>query len=209
MALGRGLIKKAVATEGHAMRALQRRRSIGRAPLPAATAQREQPLGVDDAWKTLLLVIDWIKHAEAKAGLTLSASGVLGGVLYTFVTRQREPEPVFSIAAILCTIFVVGAAASAGMVLRPILRSRADSGSVLFFMHIAQDFRAPGGAFVSSFESLVANPPALVSALAAQIWENSLIARRKYRWNSISTHSLLLALVMIAVVGAMAALHSS
>lgn len=191
------------------MRGHRHRRSIGRTPLPAATAQRAQPAGVDDAWRTLLLVIDWVKHAETKAGLTLSASGVLGGVLYTFVTRQQQAEPAFSIAAILCTVFVVGAAASAGMVLRPVLRSREDSSSVLFFMHIARDFDAPAGAFVSSFESLVANPAALVSAIASQIWENSLIAQRKYRWNSIGTCSLLLALVMIAVVGAMAALHES
>ena len=40
----------------------------------------------DDAWRVLLLINDWIKHADAKTAGTLAAAGVSAGVLYSVVS---------------------------------------------------------------------------------------------------------------------------
>ena len=80
----------------------------------------------DHAWKALGLVIDWIKHAETKAGATLAAAGVSGGVLYNLVKDQTNPDGYLPLAAVLCAIAVFAAGASAALAFLPRLGRRAD-----------------------------------------------------------------------------------
>jgi hypothetical protein len=188
------------------MRRLQHTRSIGRAPAPVGPIHPAPPTGVEDAWRTLSLVLDLIKHAETKAGLTLSGSGVLGGVLLSIMAHQRRPSVALSIAGTLCAVLVTVAAAGAGMALRPVLRTRGSTNSLLFFMHIADGTHASVLMFANSFRTLVTNPSALVSEIATQIWENSHVARRKHLWNRIGTSALLLALAPLAMAALLGAL---
>jgi hypothetical protein len=69
----------------------------------AAGAGNPQP-DPDQAWKALALVNDWVKHAESKAGATLAAAGVSGGVLYNLVKNTTDPEPVVDVVAVGCVI---------------------------------------------------------------------------------------------------------
>ena len=56
---------------------------------PAPSAADHDP---DVAWRALSLVVDWIKHSEAKAGATLAATGVTAGVLYN-ITKDLKSGP--------------------------------------------------------------------------------------------------------------------
>ncbi len=53
-----------------------------RRPAPAEPDATPTPPDVDQAWKALSLVNDWVKHADAKRGVVLTAAGVSGGVLF-------------------------------------------------------------------------------------------------------------------------------
>src|SRR3954451_11037609 len=73
----------------------------------------------DHAWKALGLIIDWIKHAEAKAGATMAAAGVTGGVLYNLVKSVNVIGLWLAIASVLCAVAVLAAGASAALALVP------------------------------------------------------------------------------------------
>ncbi|MBB5868168.1 hypothetical protein F4553_001547 [Allocatelliglobosispora scoriae] len=157
-----------------------------------------------DAWEALKLVSEWVKHAETKAGIILGASGVLGGALYTLATLQRSPGPAFIIALAVCVALVLIAAFSASMALRPRLRSMQKSVNLLYYAHIAQGFRGRPDRYTEAFTTLVADPSALATAIASQIWSISQVAHQKYRWNSIGMVALLGALAAIAVAALVA-----
>lgn len=44
-----------------------------------------------DAWHRESLVLEWTKHADARAGATLAWAGVLGGLLYILVEKVKSP----------------------------------------------------------------------------------------------------------------------
>ena len=56
----------------------------------------------DHAWKALSLVNDWIKHAETKAGATLAAAGVVGGVLFNLMQDRHNAGWNLDIASTVC-----------------------------------------------------------------------------------------------------------
>lgn len=87
----------------------------------------------DHAWKTLTLVIDWIKHAETKAAATLAAAGVAGGVLYNLVKDESDPSWVLALASVITGVGVLVAGVCAGAAFWPRLRHREEPSSPLFF----------------------------------------------------------------------------
>ena len=74
----------------------------------------------DQAWKTLILVNDWIKHAGAKVASTLAGSGVAATVLFNLVNNQIDPDWVLSILTVMCAVPVVAAGGSAAIVTPPL-----------------------------------------------------------------------------------------
>lgn len=55
------------------------------------SAEQAETLIVDPgkAWKALGVIIDWVKHAEAKAGVTLAVVGVVSAVCITLLRTGR------------------------------------------------------------------------------------------------------------------------
>jgi len=172
-------------------------------PAPRQPPAQTQPAGSDpdipssaNAWETLKLVSEWIRHAEAKASGTLAGSGIVGGVLYTLVTSQNRNSPAFAIFAAVCAFCVFVAAFAAAMALRPRLHARGAPTSLLNYHHIVRRFRADVDGYTNAFTALLDDPGRLVAAIAAQTWANAHVARKKYRWNNIG---------MLALLGALAA----
>src|SRR5215210_3500651 len=99
------------------------------------TSPPQPPEGTDDifdgnpdhAWKALGLIVDWIKHAETKAGATMAASGVTGGVLYNLVKSESVIGIWLAIASVLCAVAVLAAGVSAALALVPRLGARGDA----------------------------------------------------------------------------------
>ncbi|MBB5934349.1 hypothetical protein [Streptomyces zagrosensis] len=87
-------------------------------------------------------LIDWIKHAETKAGATLAATGITGGVIYNLAKDADTPSNWLIASAALCGIAVVSAGLCAGLVPWPRLKLQEDPTSLLYFHHIARGHAA-------------------------------------------------------------------
>src|SRR3954451_11200043 len=94
----------------------------------------------DDAWRTLTLVVEWVKHAETKAAATLASTGVVAGLLYNLVSQARKPGVAFAVVASATAAAVVVAAVGAGAALRPRLSVGAVPLSLLYYQGIANRF---------------------------------------------------------------------
>ena len=185
------------------MRALSGRR--GGKPLTRRVAVSPTHDSVD-AWEALRLVVEWIKHAETKAAVTLGTTGVLGGALYSLVASQRRPSVAFGLAAAACACWLLVAAFSASMALRPRLQRRQVPSNLVYFEHVARRFPVDPDVYVEAFSALLSDPPRLVTTIATQIWANSHVARQKYRWSSVGLFSLLAGALAIAAAATIVAL---
>lgn len=148
----------------------------------------------DAAWKTLSLVVDWIKQAETKAAGSLAAAGVIAGVLYNLLKDENDPNCYLLAPAIVTVVMVVATAVSAGMVFRPRLRHRDEPKSPLFFHHIARKHDAPAS-YIQELALLTADPETLIREIAEQVYWNSKVAHRKYEWASRAVTALILGLL--------------
>jgi hypothetical protein len=158
---------------------------------------------VDDAWRTLSLVVEWVKHAETKAVATLASTGVVAGLLYTLVSQANEPGVAFAVLASATAAAVVVAAVGAGVALRPRPSVGPVPVSLLYYQGIANRFPGDTDAYARAFTELIANRPAMLTELAGQIWANATVASRKYRAVNTAVTTLMLALVLLAVTAAL------
>ncbi|MGW1619564.1 Pycsar system effector family protein [Streptomyces sp. NPDC002172] len=161
---------------------------------------------MDNAWRTLQTVTDWIKHAEAKAAVTLTAAGVIGGIVYSLVTTARLHDLPFALAASLCALLTAGSATATAMVLRPRRKNIGQPPNLLFFEHVAHAYRSPEDGYPEALARLLADDRALTVAVAEQIWANAHVARRKYFWSGVATVLLLCAFAALALTAALAVL---
>lgn len=148
----------------------------------------------DHAWKTLTLVIDWIKQAETKAAATLAAAGVVGGVLYNLIKDESDPSWPLALASVLTGLGVIVAGICAGATFWPRLRHREEPGSPLFFHHIARKHAAPTD-YIAELSFLTGQAETLVKEIAEQVFWNSKVAHRKYQCASLAIKALLVGLV--------------
>ncbi|MFD8267338.1 Pycsar system effector family protein [Streptomyces althioticus] len=158
----------------------------------------DQAPNADHAWKALGLVVDWIKHAETKAGVTLAATGVTGGVLYNLLKDVSTPSAWLILSAAICGLGVITAGLCAGLALWPRLKMKEEPTSLLYFHHIARG-HAKSDTYTTSLISLTSDIDALVTEIASQGWANSKVAHEKYMWGGWAIRSLLLSLMALAV----------
>ena len=156
----------------------------------------------DQAWKVLALNIDWIKHAENKAAATLTASGIIGGVLYNLVKGQSDAGDLLSAAAGLCAFFAFAGGLCAAIALRPRhLRMKEEPTSLLYYSHIARTYRRDDTAgYVKSLRETISNPDHLVDEVGAQIHANAHVAAAKFKWGNLGLTSVLLGLLTLAAI---------
>ncbi|MFM9700230.1 Pycsar system effector family protein [Streptomyces europaeiscabiei] len=173
--------------------------SIPQTPLPQAS-------GVDNAWRTLQIVTDWIKHAEAKAAVMLTAAGVIGGILYSLVSTAPPHNLPFDLTASLCALLTAGSAMATGMALRPRRKNIGQPPNLLFFEHVAHAYRSPEDGYTEALSRLLVDDRTLTAAVAEQIWANAHVARRKYFWSGVGTVLLLCALAAVALTAALGVL---
>lgn len=168
-------------------------------PSPPGTSKEVDP---DTAWKSLALVVDWIKHAETKAAATLAGTGVAAGVLFN-VTKDVKTWPGLTATAVgTCVVLLVVAGVCAGVALRPRLRHGLPGQSLLFYrdVSLAHPKDSKGGAYITALQTLSTDPQSIVAEVAAQAWANAHVATRKYVWAGWAINALLCALGALALV---------
>ncbi len=162
----------------------------------------------EDAWRTLMLVVDWIKHAESKATATLATAGLAAGLLFTVVSQVKTRDGFFLAAAVASAAAITGAAVAAGVAIFPRLRSRGKPGGLIFYRGITDGFGDDPDGFVAAYTALAADRAALFAAVAKQIWANANVASRKYEALNWAVAILLVALVLLAVTAVLGLLSS-
>lgn len=154
----------------------------------------------DQAWKALSLVNEWIRHAEAKTGATLAATGVVGGLLYSLVKNQNHPSLAISVLASACGACVLAAGVFCALALVPRMRVRGqaeDPSNLLFYAHIAKAFRGDAPSYVEVLKTLTTSPTELTEHIANQIHANATVAHRKFDWASRALIALFLGLLFL------------
>lgn len=68
----------------------------------------------------LILVNDWIKHAETKAAGILAAAGVSAGILYNLVKGAEGAGQWLCMTSALSVIFIILTGFSSALALRPV-----------------------------------------------------------------------------------------
>ncbi|NEW41406.1 hypothetical protein GV794_19555 [Nocardia cyriacigeorgica] len=168
-----------------------------------ATGHRE---AIESAWRTLELVHAQIRHAETKAITTLAAAGVLGQVLFSVVRAGREPHHVvLATSAAICTFLVITAALFAICVLWPRLSPPAASIGPLHDGQTTGAVSLGRDGYTEALVALSRDPERIVDNLAAQVWENARVARRKYRYANLAVGNLLAAVFTLGATVALAA----
>ena len=167
---------------------------------PSSAVEKVQ-LTTDDAWKTLSLVNDWIKHGETKAAATLAAAGVSGTVLFNILKSETHHSVLTVVFTAACGTFIAITGTLAGIALWPRLKATEDPTSTLYFNHIARRHRNGHGEYAKALRDLIQDKERLVGEISEQVWANAHVATKKYRWGSLALISLFIG---IALLGASA-----
>lgn len=153
-------------------------------PLPVVEVVVTAP-NPDHAWKALALVNEWIRHSDAKAGVTLAFAGVLGAMTFN-LARDFEPRStLFDFLVVLVCGFLVTTAGLCGWTLTPRVNDKdADRDAInrLFFASISANFKGKRKQYSEVLHTLTADPAELTRDLADQIHANARIASVKAKY---------------------------
>lgn len=154
----------------------------------------------DAAWRTLGLVNEWVKHAETKATLTITANGVMATVLYNTVKEAAPLNDPATMAAVLTGYFITLGALLAAVALWPRLAPSAEPTNALYFNHIADKYYRPEDTeeYVDHFRKISMSDSTMFSEVSTQVWANSHVASLKFKWASIGLALTLLGLGSLA-----------
>jgi len=155
----------------------------------------------EHAWKVLSITTEWIKHGEAKAAATLTASGLVSGLLYNLAKGRESVDWPLLAAIILCGAFAIAGAIAAAWALKPRIWIKNVAASLMYFEHIARGFTIESGAaaYSDSLSTLIVDKEKLVAEIAHQIWSNSQVARRKFFWGNLGVSLMLASLPFLAL----------
>lgn len=166
----------------------------------------------DQAWRALSLVNDWLRHAETKLGVTLTATGVSGGVLFNLVKDRGDGSVAFNAAAAICCMAALVAGVCTMCGLYPVVRlgrKQRNADEVinpLFFHDIARAYRDDAPSYGAVLHTLTTSPDDLVRHIGQQVHANATVVQHKYRWANWAIRALLVDLLALGTVAAITAL---
>lgn len=166
---------------------------------------------VEQAWKILSLVTEWLRHAEAKLGVILGFVGVSAGVLFNLVGKYEDGHWLFITAAAVSGVAALVAGLAALLGLLPIVRLKREARKAeptinpLYFEDISSEI-SDGASYLTAFSELVVNSDDLVRHIGTQVFANARVASRKYRYAQIAMWGLCVDLVALGGAGGIAAL---
>lgn len=140
----------------------------------------------DHAWKALSLVNEWIRHSDAKAGVTLAFVGAMGTLTFNLTKDLQNWSCPVVVAATIACIFLLLAVGLCAWTLTPRVKDKevdqtTDNKSLLFFASITSHYKGGRRQYSTDLSKLSADPAALTEQLADQVHANALIATVKNR----------------------------
>jgi Family of unknown function (DUF5706) len=124
---------------------------------------------------------------------------VIGGVLFSLVGEQHDLGWLPSAATVVCAVAVLAAGTCSGVALWPRLRPKELPTSRFYFDHLARQ-HPDVATYVEALHQLVGNKDEIVRELAAQVWTNAHISRRKYQWAGRAIAAIIISLGALAIV---------
>ncbi|APZ33945.1 hypothetical protein BOH66_06485 [Microbacterium aurum] len=169
----------------------------------SATLSEGTAANPDHAWKALSLVNEWIRHADAKAGVSLAFTGVLATMLFNLVRDFKSRTPAFDFVVILACALIVITGALCAWTLTPRWKDTdrsKDAINRLFYGSISKNFKGDRPRYVDVLHTLTANPNELTRDLADQVHANAKIASSKMRWSKWAIRSAVTAGATVALL---------
>lgn len=183
----------------------------------------------DHAWKVLSTTNEWIRHADAKTGVTLAFVGVTGTTLFNLARSEEQWSFLFNIAVLACLGTLVTAIVCAGFALFPRTKTREerekfrkmrsgkkaarepistgegaaeDQINLLFFGHVTAHYKNDGPSYQEVLRLITTDKDRLTNQIASQIHENSHVAVLKFKYvnRAIQAELAALACLLAAVV---------
>lgn len=147
---------------------------------------RQIETGMTDAWKTVDLVVGWVRYADAKAAIMLTVTGVLATLLLN-IGREHLPshdDPGANWLAVGGAVLLVLSGLCSMQALRP-RRRRTSQPNLLFFTDLAARSKERGAAIARrEVQAVLLDREALMGALTSQAVSNSVVATAKFRWGN-------------------------
>ncbi|MGO1291806.1 MAG: Pycsar system effector family protein [Brevibacterium linens] len=157
----------------------------------------------DNAWNTLHLMQDMIRHSDVKAGVALAFVGALATITFDLTRVDSDPSNLsIAIIGLTCAL-LIASGVLCGLTLSPrLIAPNDDSHAVnhLFFIDISTRFRGQPNEFASEFSSLIRDRDRLVIEIAQEIHANAQIATVKSRWVKRAIRTALAAAGMVAIL---------
>lgn len=158
----------------------------------------------DPAWRILELVNSWIRHADAKIGVVVAASGAVAVALYNVVAALPRDAPWWSyLAPAACAGFLPSTALCCERALRPRTtppapkREKQGPRNPLYFKDVATEWTSKS--YTEELRQLGRDTSTLTVHIATQIHVNSQICTTKYEWADKAVRSLVAAMVLLGV----------
>jgi hypothetical protein len=153
----------------------------------------------DDLWKTLSSINNWVRFSEGKAIALLAAQGVLIGVLSkesfgSVEAMTRAQLILITIAMILNSVSML----FAFLCLNPRLRLHGGI-SPLYFGSISSSFGS-SDEYYHYYRQKMSDADSSSKELSGQIFVNSQIAFRKYKYVAYSIRSLFLSIFIWVIL---------
>lgn len=139
----------------------------------------------EHAWKLLALVNDWIRHSDAKAGVTLAFTGVLATMTFNLAKDFTARTVFFDACVVVACLSLLTTAVFCGLTLSPRINDKdADPEAInrLFFASISTNFKGDRPRYNQILSTLSADPHELLTDLADQIHANAKIATVKAKF---------------------------
>lgn len=157
----------------------------------------------EHAWKLLALTNEWIRHSDAKAGVTLAFTGVLGTMIFNLVKGFEARSILFDVVVVVACALLALTAALCGWTLTPRVDDKdVDPATInrVFFASISRHYKGDRPGYGAVLSTLTADPHELVKDLADQIHANAKIATLKAKYAKWAIRSALAAGASVAAI---------
>ncbi|MCP2031152.1 hypothetical protein L1277_001243 [Okibacterium sp. HSC-33S16] len=161
------------------------------------------PPNPDHAWKALTLVNEWIRHSDAKAGVTLAFTGALGTMTFNLANGFEYRSLLFDALVVTACALLVLTGALCAWTLTPRVNDKdADRDAInrLFFASISRNFKGRRQHYGDVLHTLTADPAELTKDLADQIHANAKIATVKAEFAKWAIRSALATGAFVAAI---------